>query len=260
MAKRFTDTEIWDKEWFMNLKPKHKLLIKFIFDKCDVAGIWDANFTLASTYIGEKVSETDLNFFKTSILKISAGKFFIKDFIEFQYGQLSEKCKPHIKVISTLKKYNLMEGYTKGMERVEEKEEDKDKEKDMEEYTEKEEEKEGEEVFTDVKFPFHKFWDLYDKKVGDKEKLMRKWDALSNTDQETAMTNIPLYKLAEPDKQFRKNPETYLNNKSWNDEIIKKQDGKQPTQSKLASIQESANYVLEQRGIDPTNYLRPLGD
>jgi len=23
-----------------------------------------------------------------------------------------------------------------------------------------------------------------------------------------------------PDKQYRKNPETYLNNKSWNDEII----------------------------------------
>lgn len=31
-------------------------------------------------------------------------------------------------------------------------------------------------------------------------------------------------------------------------------------ESKLDSIQESADYVLKQRGIDPTNYLRPLGD
>ncbi len=134
MAKRFTDTEIWDKEWFMKLAPKYKLLIKFIFDKCDVAGIWDANWFLASTYIGEIVAEGDLKIFEDHVLKISAGKFFVKDFIEFQYGTLSEKCNPHIKVISTLKKYNLFEGYLKGILR------DKDKDKDKEEEEDKEKE------------------------------------------------------------------------------------------------------------------------
>ena len=34
------------------------------------------------------------------------------------------------------------------------------------------------------------------------------------------MNYIELYKQSQPDKQFRKNPETFLNNKSWNDEII----------------------------------------
>lgn len=138
MAKRFTDTDIWDKEWFMALPCKGKCLIRFLYDKCDVAGVWSANWILASAYIGEQVSETDLSMFGDRIEKLADGKFFIVDFIDFQYGTLSENCKPHIKIINLLKKYELYErvckGYPKGMytleEKEEEKEEDKDKEKD----------------------------------------------------------------------------------------------------------------------------------
>ena len=32
--------------------------------------------------------------------------------------------------------------------------------------------------------------------------------------------HIPKYKIQQPEKRFRKNPDTYINNKSWNDEII----------------------------------------
>jgi len=136
MAKRFTDTEIWDKEWFMALSPKHKCLVRYIFDKCDVAGIWSPNWTLASAYIGESVSIDDVAYFGSQV-EFLGRRIFIVDFIQFQYGTLSEKCKPHLKIISLLKKYGLYErvlkGYTYPIERVEE--------KDMEE----EEEKEGEE-------------------------------------------------------------------------------------------------------------------
>ena len=31
---------------------------------------------------------------------------------------------------------------------------------------------------------------------------------------------IPQYKLAQPNKKYRKNPDTFLNGKSWNDELI----------------------------------------
>jgi hypothetical protein len=34
------------------------------------------------------------------------------------------------------------------------------------------------------------------------------------------MDYIPKYKIAQPDKKFRKDPQTFLNNKSWLDEII----------------------------------------
>jgi len=136
MAKRFTDTDIWDKEWFMILSCKHKCLIRFLFDKCDVAGVWSANWMLASSYIGEQVTEQDLEIFEEHIYKISDSKFIIVDFIEFQYGTLSENCKPHQKVILLIKKYNIdlkkIKGYTKGIDRLQEEEEDKEEDKDKE--------------------------------------------------------------------------------------------------------------------------------
>lgn len=69
-------------------------------------------------------------------------------------------------------------------------------------------------------FDFEIFWDLYDKKVGDKEKIKKKYEKLSDNIKGKIFKHIELYKKSQPDKKFRKNPETYINQKSWNDEII----------------------------------------
>lgn len=71
-------------------------------------------------------------------------------------------------------------------------------------------------------YSFEKFWNDYDKKRGDKQKLMKKWDKLSDKEKLLIRDYIPKYKEAEPDKQYRKDPQTFLNNKSWNDELIVK--------------------------------------
>jgi hypothetical protein len=71
-----------------------------------------------------------------------------------------------------------------------------------------------------INIDFDWFWNDYDKKVGDKQKLKKKWIKLTDEERQNAMNYIDLYKQSVPDKQFRKNPETFLNNKSWNDEII----------------------------------------
>ena len=72
----------------------------------------------------------------------------------------------------------------------------------------------------DINIDFEWFWNEYDKKVGDKQKLKKKWNKLTDDERQNAMNYLDLYKQSVPDKQFRKNPETFLNNKSWNDEII----------------------------------------
>ncbi len=77
----------------------------------------------------------------------------------------------------------------------------------------------------DEEYSFEKFWDDYDKKVGSIEKLTKKWDKLKPKDRLAIKEHIPKYKLAQPKKQYRKNPETYLNNQSWNDEIIIGENG-----------------------------------
>ena len=74
---------------------------------------------------------------------------------------------------------------------------------------------------------FDEFWNLYDKKRGDKDKIEKKWQSLKDSEREAIMNNLPLYKKSQPNKKYRKDPATYLNNKSWNDEIIF-DDGSQP--------------------------------
>jgi len=71
-----------------------------------------------------------------------------------------------------------------------------------------------------VDFDF--FWTMYDKKVGKKEAIKKKWDKLSVSNQNLILEHLPAYKLSQPDKSFRKHPETYLNKESWLDEIIMK--------------------------------------
>ena len=68
---------------------------------------------------------------------------------------------------------------------------------------------------------FNDFWNFYDKKVN-KPKCEIKWKRLKQKEREAIMDHLPNYIDSTPDKSFRKNPMTYLNNKSWEDEIINK--------------------------------------
>jgi len=85
-----------------------------------------------------------------------------------------------------------------------------------------ENENENENIIEDksINVPFENFWNLYDKKE-DKIKCERKWSALTNKERIECIAKLPAYVNSTPDKQFRKNPATYLNNKSWENEIIK---------------------------------------
>ncbi len=66
---------------------------------------------------------------------------------------------------------------------------------------------------------FELFWNLYDKKIG-KPKALQKWKKLSDRDRHSIMEYLPKYKMSTPEKRYRKNPETFFNNRSWEDEVI----------------------------------------
>ena len=76
----------------------------------------------------------------------------------------------------------------------------------------------------EINISFDIFWDLYDKKVGDKEKLKKKWASLKDDDRSSIIDYIPKYKMIQPEKKFRKDPQTFFNNSSWNDELIGSSD------------------------------------
>lgn len=96
---------------------------------------------------------------------------------------------------------------------------------------------------------FQTFWKLYDKKVG-KVTCFRRWNNLKKEDQEQIMTNLPAYIDSTPDKMFRMNPQTYLNQEAWNDEIIDRSaatgggmpNSYDPQYERKLSPQETINY------------------
>jgi len=66
---------------------------------------------------------------------------------------------------------------------------------------------------------FDQVWELYDKKVGSKSKLEKKWLKLTDSEKKAIMEYIPKYREHQPDKRYRKNFETFLNNQAWKDEL-----------------------------------------
>ncbi len=131
MAKRFTDTAKWKDSWYQDLPTKYKLFWVYLLDECDASGVWKPNIRLANFQIGEPFEEAELKrVFGDRLEVIENGYWFVKKFIEFQYGELSENCKPHLSVLNLLKNHKI-KGYAKGIHTLKEKEKDKVQDKDQ---------------------------------------------------------------------------------------------------------------------------------
>lgn len=92
------------------------------------------------------------------------------------------------------------------------------------------EEEEKKEVETEVEHEdarvtlwptFDDFWTKYAKKV-DRLKCEKIWKKISQEAREKIMEHLERYVRSTPEIQFRKDPATYLRNKSWENEIIPK--------------------------------------
>ncbi len=129
MAKRFTDTTKWQLRWFRNLTPANKLFWHYLNDACDHAGFWNVDFGLASFQLSQPLDEEEvLEVFADKVTVLEQGdKWFIKDFVEFQYGELKPTNNTHKSVLKLLSKYS--EGLGRGLAGAKDK--DQDKAKDM---------------------------------------------------------------------------------------------------------------------------------
>jgi hypothetical protein len=133
MAKRFTDSEKWKKPFIKKLPMQYKLLWFYLLDDCNHAGVWQVDLEIASLRIGYKLNLKDSITALNDKIKVfdNGEKWFIKDFIEFQYGELNEKNRAHKSVISVLTKYNLLslnKPLTSPLQGAKDKDKDKDKE------------------------------------------------------------------------------------------------------------------------------------
>ena len=109
MAKRFTDTEKWEDEWFTDLSNDYKVIWFYLLDTCDNAGIWKKNIKKLNYLCNTDISTDDLlKVFGKRITILADEKWFINKFCVVQYGHdfLQSKNKA---VLSAIKKL-LIEG------------------------------------------------------------------------------------------------------------------------------------------------------
>jgi hypothetical protein len=179
MAIRYIDTRFFESPFVRGLKGASKTLYCFIICNASGAGIWAKDLEVASLYTGFKLTDADFEVFIKSgkAIDLKNGKYFFPDFIEHQYPKgLSEKNPAQVNFIKELLQYNLLDKdltVLKTLKRpfegsqvtVTVKEEVKEEAK--------EEETHDFEILINV--PFEDFWDLYDKKVGNKETIEKKW-------------------------------------------------------------------------------------
>jgi hypothetical protein len=135
VSKRFIDTALWDHAWFRELSPKLKCVWMYLVTRSSPAGVWTIDLSTLKHFVGQSVTLDEIQ----SAFKVEpfgGDKLFIRGFIEFQYGTLSESCKPHQRVIRELNQYGIdpktlrvPKGYPKGSETLEEEEEEEEEEK-----------------------------------------------------------------------------------------------------------------------------------
>ncbi len=127
MAKRFTDTDKWKREWFTELPLKAKLVWIYILDNCDHTGVWPANFKLMSFQLGISVKASDFDsWFAEKVRLIDDDKYFIQSFIEFQYGTLSPSNRAHKAVIELIEKLGPSKDLNSSILGAQDKDKDKD--------------------------------------------------------------------------------------------------------------------------------------
>lgn len=115
--KRFTDSGIWGKTWHRKWPAKIKLLWLYLRDNCDQAGVWQADWELASLQIGEVVGPEDLARLNEGqsegdsarVEVLENGKIWVTGYMAFQYGKLSSKCRAHDPVFRLIEKHSLLD-------------------------------------------------------------------------------------------------------------------------------------------------------
>lgn len=107
----------------------------------------------------------------------------------------------------------------------------------------------------EYEFLFGVFWDKYNKKV-DRHKCLLKWNRLTEKEIEQVFQHVEKYVESTPDKQFRKNPLSYLNAKSFQNEIIDKTATVNEKKSVSTRYREAWEKAQQNGGstFDPSQY------
>lgn len=123
MAKRFTATDIWEEDWFIDLPTDYKLFWFYILSACDQAGFFKVNVKAFNSLHHTKIElDTAFDVFnkgKKRLRKVNGSMWLIEDFFKFQYGQkFNSENKMHAGIEKIYIGHGVSIGSLKGVERV----------------------------------------------------------------------------------------------------------------------------------------------
>jgi hypothetical protein len=210
MAKRFIDSNLFRKPLVRGLEAPYKLLFIYLICDCDHAGIWEVELDIASLRLDRPYKEDEtLKALGDVVQPFDDGqKWFLPDFVEFQYGRfLNEHNKAHKSVIALLQKHGLDKH-----ERI----------KPL--LTDKPETPKRERKPTEYPAEFEQFWELYPNKTG-KKKAFSSWKAQKKAKDLPAIDILMgAIRRQMESEQWRKeggrfipHPGTWLNQGRWED-------------------------------------------
>jgi hypothetical protein len=139
MAKRFSDTEIWSEDWFLEMPNEYKLFWFYMLSNCDHAGVFKVNLRSFSSLLEVKLTTTTalslFNAGKERIRVINQSLWFIEDFFAYQYGPtFNTNNRLHESIEKIYFKYGIELTSIRGVLDLKHgvKDKDKDKDKDKE--------------------------------------------------------------------------------------------------------------------------------
>lgn len=136
MAKRFTATEIWNEDWFLEMPIEYKLFWYYMLSTCNHAGFYKVNLRSFCGLNGVNLTSNNvLEYFnagKQRIRVINNSLWLIDDFFVYQYGStLNPNNRVHASIVKEYLKYGIELTSIRGLKDLKDGVKDKDKDKDI---------------------------------------------------------------------------------------------------------------------------------
>ncbi|HRP30497.1 MAG TPA: hypothetical protein PKV73_01330 [Agriterribacter sp.] len=131
MAKRLTDTEKWNDDWYISLPNDYRIIWQWLLDNCNHAGICKRSIRLLNLMCNTDIDENKLVEVMEGRVIISGNNWFIPKFLKFQYTGLQSNKPVIVSVVRELEKQNLVslipESFGNDYLIIKDKDKDKDK-------------------------------------------------------------------------------------------------------------------------------------
>ena len=108
MAKRLTDTEKWNDDWYISLCNDYRIIWQWLLDNCNHAGICKRSMRLLNLMCNTSVTEEILIEKMEGRVIVAGNDWFIPKFLKFQYDNLTSNRPVVLSVVKELIKNDLI--------------------------------------------------------------------------------------------------------------------------------------------------------